>query len=116
MHCMKCGREIQEPQVFCPDCLTHMAENPVKPGTAVKLPHRSAVPQAKKRASRWRREREPEELLAFQKKLIRRLFLALVVAALLLFAAAVLIIWMFKIKNIVDIPDLGLSMLARPLR
>ena len=110
MHCLKCGREIEEKQVFCPDCLAHMAENPVKPGTAVKLPHRSSAPAPKKRTSRWRKEREPEELLIHQRKLIRRQFLALVVASFLLIVAAVLLLWMFKIKNIVDVPDLVRSM------
>jgi NMD protein affecting ribosome stability and mRNA decay len=108
LHCMKCGREIEENQVFCPDCLTHMAQNPVKSGTAVKLPPRNAEPLLKKRSLRKKRERKPEDVMAHQRTLIRRLILALVIAVLLLIAAGFLLFWMFKIRNLVDIPDLGL--------
>ena len=31
MNCLKCGREIEEGQVFCNDCLVQMAKYPVKP-------------------------------------------------------------------------------------
>ena len=107
MHCMKCGREIQEQQVFCPDCLAHMAQNLVKPGTVVKLPHRSTAVLSKKRSAGRKRDLKPEELVLHQRKLIRRLIFALFVAALLLIASGLLLIWMFKLKNIVDIPDLA---------
>lgn len=44
MNCLKCGREIEEGQVFCNDCLVQMAKYPVKPGTAVQLPSAEALP------------------------------------------------------------------------
>ena len=107
MHCMKCGREIQEKQVFCPDCLAHMSENPVKAGTAVKLPLRATDANVlKKRYLRKRRERSEEEQLLHQRLVIRRLTLALIGASLLILAAAFLLFWMFKIGNVVDVPDL----------
>ena len=108
MHCMKCGREIEERQVFCPDCLTHMAQNPVKPGTVVKLPHRSTTVLSKKRFSFKRRELTPEEQVIHQRSIIRRLALALALAIVLLIAAGFLLFWMFTLKNIVDIPDLAM--------
>jgi hypothetical protein len=37
---MKCGREIDESQVFCTECLDEMERYPVKPGTVVQLPVR----------------------------------------------------------------------------
>ena len=40
MGCMKCGRDIVEGQVFCPECLEKMEKYPVKPGTPVLLPNR----------------------------------------------------------------------------
>lgn len=48
MNCLKCGREIEEGQVFCNDCLVQMAKYPVKPGTAVQLPSRGSAAAAKK--------------------------------------------------------------------
>ena len=38
MNCVKCGREIEHDQVFCPVCLKGMEEYPVKPGTVVHIP------------------------------------------------------------------------------
>ena len=35
MSCMKCGKEVSEDQVFCPECLAEMERYPVKPGTPV---------------------------------------------------------------------------------
>ena len=43
MSCMKCGKEVSEDQVFCPECLAEMERYPVKPGTPVLLPHRSPI-------------------------------------------------------------------------
>ena len=108
MHCMKCGREIEEQQVFCPDCLAQMSQNPVRPGTVVRLPQRQTVTLSKKRFFRRKRELPPEEQLIHQRIIIRRLALILAVAILLLIAAGFLLVWIFKLKNIVDIPDLGL--------
>ena len=48
MNCMKCGREVEEEQVFCPDCLTLMESDPVHISTAVHIPRqptRSATPR-----------------------------------------------------------------------
>lgn len=38
MLCIKCGRKLEDGQVFCDLCLSDMAEHPVKPGTPVQLP------------------------------------------------------------------------------
>lgn len=51
MHCMKCGKQIKEDQVFCEACLEIMERFPVKPGTRVQLPSRPD-PTVKKPAQR----------------------------------------------------------------
>lgn len=38
--CMRCGREIEEGQVFCQDCLKEMSRYPVDPNTVVQIPLR----------------------------------------------------------------------------
>ena len=106
MHCMKCGREIVEKQVFCPECLAHMSENPVKAGTAVKLPPRSTEILSKKRTIRKKRDRKPEEIVEHQQIVIRRLILLLLGATLLLLAAGFLLIWVFRVQNFLDVTDL----------
>ena len=48
MSCLRCGRETDENQVFCKLCLEDMEKHPVKPGTSVQLPSRSALDTVRK--------------------------------------------------------------------
>ena len=83
MNCMKCGREIEEGQVFCIDCLKDMARYPVRPGTAVHLPKRPSYTPIR-RAVPKRKSIPPEEMVKKQRRLIRRLMAALTVALLVI--------------------------------
>ena len=85
MHCMKCGREIDEGHVFCPDCLATMERYPVKPGTAVHIPVRKDPPR--KTALR-KKSLTPEELNLRLRKVIRFLLGAWLVTLLLAAALA----------------------------
>ena len=82
MNCMKCGREIQEGQVFCVDCLKDMEKYPVRPGTAVHLPKRPTYSPIRRTAPK-RKNLPPEEVVKRQRKVIRRLSWALVLISLL---------------------------------
>ena len=77
MNCMKCGRELKDSAVFCPDCAAEMEKYPVKPGTPVNLPPRTFSPPAKKKNRR--RALKPEEQAARLRHSVRWLSLALVV-------------------------------------
>ena len=79
LHCMKCGKEISEKQVFCDSCLEVMERFPVNPGTRILLPNRSAPAVSKKTASR-KRELTAEERLARCRKAIQVLSITLAVA------------------------------------
>lgn len=85
MNCLKCGRKLEEGQVFCTDCLVQMEKYPVKPGTAVILPNRDAPTPARKTAFHFRPTLSLEEQLRLLKRRIHRLTLALAIL-LLLFA------------------------------
>lgn len=76
MRCLKCGREVKDPQVFCELCQEDMSHYPVKPGTPIQLPHRSAPPAWKKTARR-KKQLKPEEQLPRLRANIRLLSLAL---------------------------------------
>ena len=89
MNCLKCGREIEEGQVFCNDCLVQMAKYPVKPGTAVQLPSRGSAAVSKKVHSRRRSKTVPEEQLKALKKRIRILSALLSVCVVLLIVLSV---------------------------
>ena len=76
MHCLKCGQETEEGQVFCQECLLDMGRHPVDPNEVVLLPQRPATPPAKKPARR--RTVLPEERILQLKKRIRLLAVLLV--------------------------------------
>ena len=69
MNCLRCGVETENEQVFCDSCRAVMAENPVKPGTPVHIPHRT-VPEPEKK-SNSRRVLTPKETIGQMRKLIR---------------------------------------------
>ncbi len=85
MHCLKCGKETQDDQVFCQHCLESMEAYPVKPSTAIHLPNRAEEP-ASKRPVRRKRAPTLEEQLAQTKTMVRRL---VVLAVALGFALAI---------------------------
>ena len=85
MGCMKCGRDVEEGQVFCPVCLENMEKYPVKPGTPVHIPVRRQDPPVRRPARR--RTLSPEEQL---RKLRRRNRSLAILAALLLVASVLL--------------------------
>lgn len=89
MNCMKCGREIGEESVFCPECLAVMEKYPIKRDTPVQIPKRD-VSEALRKAAR-RRERTPEEQILRLRSTVSRQRLLL----LLLAAALGVFIWLY---------------------
>ena len=83
MQCLKCGRETNENQVFCSQCLYIMDQYPVKNNSAVHLPHRAAEP-APKKISRKKWSLSPEEQIVHLKITIRRLGVTVAVLSLVL--------------------------------
>ena len=59
MNCMKCGRDVNNDQVFCSKCLELMEQRPVKPDVVVKLPVRHEGPLKKPQPRK--KTRTPEE-------------------------------------------------------
>ena len=62
MNCLKCGRETQQSQVFCPACQEVMQNYPVKPGTVIHLPRRDTAVLEKKPAPEQWEERSDDQL------------------------------------------------------
>ena len=83
MQCMKCGRDLEEGDVFCQECRTVMEKYPVKPGTVVQLPHRPEYNAVKKQQPTRRKMLPPEEQVQLLKKLSRRLGVALILTVLI---------------------------------
>ena len=83
MNCMKCGRETENEEVFCRNCLQIMEKYPVRPGTVVLLPRRRE-PTMKKTVKRH--SIPAEEQIKILKKRVMILWFALVlcIAAILI--------------------------------
>ena len=86
MHCMKCGREIPEGQVFCPDCLLTMSKYPVKPGTTVVLPKRREYSIVKRVVPR-RKMVTPEDQIRRLRRALRIVLIGWLITFLLLCAS-----------------------------
>lgn len=87
MSCLKCGRDIEEGQVFCETCLSDMAKYPVKPGIAIQLPQRKDGPTLKKAHPRRRQSPKPEEKVKAMKKWLRFMLAMWLITLLLLIAS-----------------------------
>ena len=84
MNCMKCGRETQDENVFCQNCLLDMEKYPVRPGTVIQLPRRREVSIVKKMPKRHIPSLE-EQLKYYRKAIwILTLLLVLCIGAIVL--------------------------------
>lgn len=92
MNCMRCGRECENQDVFCPECLEYMAQHPVKPGTVINLPKRSNRPRPARK-----RENTPEEQIRWlEKRLdVRGAWIAILTVALVV-CAGLLVLDLFQ--------------------
>ena len=85
MNCLKCGREIDAKDVFCPMCLEDMEKYPVKPGTAVHIPARKDEPAAPKPQPK-KKTLTPEQQVVKLRKKLNRLRVTLILVLLLVLA------------------------------
>lgn len=82
MNCMRCGREIQDGQVFCPDCLTEMEKCPVKSDAPVRIPRRPDP--ALRRAVRRKSPPEEEQIRSLKKRVrVLRWLLAIAIVVII---------------------------------
>ena len=83
MYCMKCGRDVNEGQVFCDSCLEVMKKYPVKPGIAIQLPGKKEAPPKKAHVKRKQPPTPEEQILKLKKRLKGMVILWLVTLMLL---------------------------------
>jgi len=91
MQCMKCGQDVEEPNVFCETCLENMKHYPVRPGTVVQLP-KYQEPYPRRPAPKRKQAPTLEEQVKLLRKWARILAAALAVAILLLIGAGYLLL------------------------
>ena len=101
MYCMKCGREVDEGQVFCLDCQKEMEKYPVRPGTVVLLPKRAESYFAKKPQPKRRAAPTPEEQVKSLRTRLR------IVTAMLLVSLTLMAVLIYPVaKELLDNPRL----------
>ncbi len=94
MNCLRCGREKEEGNAFCPSCLLEMEKHPVRPNTVVVLPsHRPAV--ARKGNLPKRQKPTQQQLLQKARRRCRNLTIATAVLALLLAGVIAVSAWLY---------------------
>lgn len=87
MNCLKCGRDIEEGQLFCGSCLEVMQKYPVKANTAVQLPHRNESSGGRKAPAKRRSAPTTEEKLQTAKRFLRRILVLWLITLGLLIAS-----------------------------
>ena len=78
MHCLRCGKDVDDLHAFCPDCQKVMETTPVKPGTPIYLPQKKEPADKKPH----RRPPTPAKIHNSLKKLIR--WMAAIIAVLVI--------------------------------
>ena len=97
MQCLKCGRKIQDGQVFCEGCLEVMQNYPVKPGTVVLLPSHREKQEEKKKTGK-NRPLTPVEQNMLLRAAIRRLRKVAVILFLLLCTVSAALVYVLMKK------------------
>ena len=93
MNCMKCGREMQEGQVFCVECLDAMEDEPIPVNTAVHIPAQPPEKHNSHRRPLLNPEEEIKRLEKVNQNLILWVALLSVAAGLLLLLAYYQQVW-----------------------
>ena len=107
MNCMKCGKDISGSGVFCESCLQVMAQYPIKPSAPVHLPRKKEAPVVKKTPRK--RAIPPEEQVALQKRVIKRLRIALTVLAVAFALVTGLLVYKYLQDMNAPDPTVGIS-------
>ena len=87
MYCLKCGKEVQDDQVFCEECLTGMEQEPIPINAPVVIP---AQPIQKNQVFR-RPVINPEEEVKRLQRFNQNLIMLLVLLVTLVILLAVLV-------------------------
>lgn len=106
MHCLKCGRKVEDAHVFCPECMAEMEKHPVKPGTVVRLPQRHSAPVDKKRHKKYHPFQKSADQITRLRNRTRWLIIALIVTFLCFLAAAFLVLWLLEWHKYFSLPFL----------
>ena len=99
MYCMKCGREVEGEEVFCPECLEQMEREPIAMNASVKIP---------RQPPKNTRSRRPAVYLEEEVKRLERANERMRIWVILLAMATILLAMAIYHKEVVQVvEDLG---------
>lgn len=98
MHCMRCGVEIEDTAVFCDKCGENMERDPVKANVTVQLPARPEQAPAKKKSRRMKYTK-PEEQVRHLRRVLRWVWLVLIVALLAFAVTAAMLMRLLRNRD-----------------
>ena len=104
MSCMKCGKKVNQSNVFCDECLEKMEQCPIPTEAVVNLPKRPSKPATKKRSFRQRYFWEAEEKIEVLRTRVRWLTFVWSITFLCLVACVALIVWMLYMQDQLPAP------------
>lgn len=94
MNCLRCGREKEEGNAFCSNCLLEMEKHPVSPNTVVVLPSHRSAPVRKGPLPR-RPKPTQQQLLQKARRRCRNLAIATAVLSVLLAGVIAVSAWLY---------------------
>ena len=98
MHCMRCGVEIEDTAVFCEKCGENMERDPVKTNITVQLPVRPEQAPVKKKSRRMKYTK-PEEQVRHLRRVLRWVWLVLIVSLLAIAVTAAMLIHLLQSRE-----------------
>lgn len=91
MRCLRCGKESQNEQVFCSNCLTVMEQRPIKPGTSAQIPERPVYTPERRTAQHY--TASPAEQIKQLRETLRWMAITIVALSVILMLTAGMLIY-----------------------
>lgn len=91
MKCLRCGKDVAEEQVFCPECLADMQAHPVNPNTPVLLPDRKNRENIKRESFQVAASVWEKQVSRLKNKIGWLIFFIILLLLLLILAVAMLV-------------------------
>lgn len=90
MKCIRCGRESENEQTFCNECLKDMERHPVEPGVPIQLPNHNERPRGRRSVFKLAASKWEAQISLLKHQLLRLLVIIVVLLGVLAFCICML--------------------------
>lgn len=91
MNCIRCGKETEENQVFCKECLQDMERHPVSAGTPIQLPNRENRGPTKRSSFRVAASKWENQIFRLKYTIVWLIILIILLAAALALCVCIML-------------------------